>query len=206
MQSAPQGWGDDSAVKTALLEDPSSVSCTHCRQLTASFNSSSRGLRWVIEQEVETIRSHPKDQQWKLPEDREVAGDSHMSGYSSTWEQRQTQGRRMELSGRALCLQHMRPYPHSPAPETKQEDKNQSLTQSDDVLYPDPTAMAELYRLLKCNKQEQTQIKSAASSSQGKQTQYNEWSRCSNRHYRNPQCPLYPILLTASVYLSKHSR
>lgn len=129
-----------------------------------------------------------------------------MSGYSSTWEQRQTQGRRMELSGRALCLQHMRPYPHSPAPETKQEDKNQSLTQSDDVLYPDPTAMAELYRLLKCNKQEQTQIKSAASSSQGKQTQYNEWSRCSNRHYRNPQCPLYPILLTASVYLSKHSR
>lgn len=115
MQSAPQGWGDDSAVKTAPLEDPSSVSCTHCRQLTASFNSSSRGLRWVIEQEVETIRSHPKDQQWKLPEDREVAGDSHMSGYSSTWEQRQTQGRRMELSGRALCLQHMRPYPQFPS-------------------------------------------------------------------------------------------
>lgn len=36
-----------------------------------------------------------------------------------------SEGWRMELSGRALCLEHMRSYLHSLAPETKQEDRNQ---------------------------------------------------------------------------------
>lgn len=57
-----------------------------------------------MEQEIETIRSIQKISNENYQEDSEVAGDSHMSGDSSTREQRQTQGWRMELSGRALCL------------------------------------------------------------------------------------------------------